>query len=159
MAKLDPLSPGLTFNSALPRQQRSRPPRSGISNGAPDSAPGNFDNQGYNHSSPATNNSLSPPPTESALSFDSFAPNGPTDPFALDAAASVAASNNADSANIDALMAGEFFQPPLPFDNHIVQSLQSLTDPTGWQDISLPGMSLSKLYNDYLLITCLTLRI
>jgi len=33
-----------------------------------------------------------------------------------------------------------FFQPALPFDDAIMQSVQSLADPSGWQDISLPGM-------------------
>jgi len=35
----------------------------------------------------------------------------------------------------------DFFQPPLPFDDHILQSMQSLSDPSGWQDITLPGFN------------------
>ena len=34
-----------------------------------------------------------------------------------------------------------FFQPALPFDDAIMQSVQSLADPSGWQDISLPGIA------------------
>jgi hypothetical protein len=84
---------------------------------------------------------MSPPATETALSFESFAPVGPTDPFATETAATVAATN-ASAHNINNMMMGGFFEPALPFDDHIVQSLQSLTDPSGWQDISLPGMYL-----------------
>ncbi|KAF9485193.1 hypothetical protein BDN70DRAFT_871586 [Pholiota conissans] len=133
MARIDPLSPGPASN-ALPRV-KSRPPRSSASQ-TPDSASGTFDLPPvYNHPSPGTNSSLSPPPTESALSFDSFAPIGPTDPFATE---TEVANNNADSASLDNMMSTDFFQPPLPFDDHIVQSLRSLTDPSGWQDISVP---------------------
>ncbi|KAF5328763.1 hypothetical protein D9619_011562 [Psilocybe cf. subviscida] len=79
----------------------------------------------YNHPSPETINSLSPAATESALSFDSFAPVGPrTDPFAN------VAATNASAQNVNSMMEG-FFQPELPFDDHIVQNLQSLTDPNG----------------------------
>jgi len=34
---------------------------------------------------------------------------------------------------------GEMYQPSLPFDEDIVQSMQSMSDPNVWQDISLPG--------------------
>lgn len=133
MARLDPLSPGSAANAALPRVRAARQPRS-----SPAQTP-NFDSSTfeiptaiYNHSSPTTSTSLSPPPTEAALSFDTFAPVGPTDPFATDIAATLAANN----ANTNNVMMDDF---SLPFDDHIVQSLQSLTDPSGWQDISLPG--------------------
>jgi hypothetical protein len=147
MARLDPMSPGASSNAPLSRA-KSRATRSPASQTPASST---FDLPPmYNHPSPVTSSSLSPPPTDSALSFDSFAPMGPTDPFALEAAA---ANNDADSSSLDAMMSADFFQPPLPFDDHIVQSLQSLTDPSGWQDISLPG----KCYfqNDYVGIkTC-----
>ena len=136
MARLDPLSPASANNSALPRQRRPPPRTSTTSTPEPTSA--SFGQPVYNHPSPSTSNSLSPPPTEAALSFESFAPNGPTDPFAIETAATHAA-NNVDGPTVDSLMTGNFFSPPLPFDDAIVQSMQSLTDPSGWQDISLPG--------------------
>jgi hypothetical protein len=138
MARLDPMSPGVSSNASLSRG-KGRATRSPASQTPASST---FDLPPvYNHPSPVTSSSLSPPPTDSALSFDNFAPMGPTDPFALEAAASVAASNSADSSSLDAMMSADFFQPPLEFDDHIVQSLQSLTDPSGWQDISLPGFN------------------
>jgi len=34
----------------------------------------------------------------------------------------------------------DYFQPPLPqFDDDILQSMQSLNDPSGWQDVPVPG--------------------
>lgn len=82
--------------------------------------------------SPTTSSSLSPPPTEAALSFDQFAPVGGIDPFAPNMVTSSDASN--------ATLMGEMFQPALPFDEDIVQSMQSMSDPNVWQDISLPGI-------------------
>ncbi|KDR76303.1 hypothetical protein GALMADRAFT_67889 [Galerina marginata CBS 339.88] len=150
MARSDPFSPGSAANAPLP-QVRSlpKPLRSKSGSGpAPDSnASGTFDvtipSTVYNHPSPSTSNSLSPPATESALSFDTFAPVGPIDPFALEIAAASAAANNTvvDGSNAGNMMMTDFFQPPLPFDDHILQSMQSLTDPSGWQDISLPGFN------------------
>ncbi|KAG6824103.1 hypothetical protein H0H93_002558, partial [Arthromyces matolae] len=32
----------------------------------------------------------------------------------------------------------DFFQPPLPFDDAIMHSMQSLSDPNTWHDITLP---------------------
>jgi hypothetical protein len=142
MARLDPTSPPAAANAALPRIKQRRPKSS--SGQTPDSATGAFEipTTVYNHPSPSTSSSLSPPPTEAALSFDSFAPVGAIDPYAPE---STITSMSVNSASTDGtavgglMMAEEFFQPPLPFDDHIVQSLQSLTDPSGWQDISLPG--------------------
>ena len=144
MARLDPMSPATAANASLPRIKERRPKSS--SSQTPDLTTGMFEiaTTAYNrdHPSPSTTSSLSPPPTEAALSFDSFAPVGAIDPFAPE---STVTSMSVNSASTDGtavgglMMAEEFFQPPLPFDDHIVQSLQSLTDPSGWQDISLPG--------------------
>ena len=134
------MSPASAANASLPRVKQRRPKSS--SGQTLDSAVGAFEipTTVYNHPSPSTSSSLSPPPTEAALSFDTFAPvGGAIDPFAPES--SIASmSTPADGAVVGGLMmAEEFFQPPLPFDDHIVQSLQSLTDPSGWQDIPLPG--------------------
>ena len=96
------------------------------------------------HPSPSTSASLSPPPRETALSFDTFAPVGAVDPFAPEFAGSDSRSyfiGTDDGTPLN--MMSDFFQPPLPFDENILQSFQSLTDPSGWQDTSLPGMYLT----------------
>ena len=134
MAKLDPASPGSTSNaSPPPRVKPSRPPRPLYGHGqAPSSkTPFDFNNFMSDCPSPGTSSSLSPPPTEAALSFDQFAPVGGIDPFAPNMVTSADASN--------APLMGDMFQPSLPFDEDIVQSMQSMTDPNVWQDISLPG--------------------
>jgi hypothetical protein len=98
------------------------------------------------HPSPATSASLSPPPRETALSFDTFAPVGPVDPFAPEfAGSSQVLQIGADDGNGLSIMS-DFFQPPLPFDENILQSFQSLTDPSGWQDTTLPGMYIQPSY-------------
>jgi len=143
MARLDSMSPASAANASLPRVKQRRPKSS--SGQTSDSAAGAFEipSTVYNHPSPATSSSLSPPPTEAALSFDTFAPvGGAIDPFAPESSIpsmSVHSTSTGGTAMGGLMMAEEFFQPPLPFDDHIVQSLQSLTDPSGWQDISLPG--------------------
>lgn len=134
MAKLDPTSPGSSSNASLPsRTKPSRPSRPYYGNGQVPSSKTPFD---YNNfipdcPSPTTSSSLSPPPTEAALSFDQFAPVGGIDPFAPNMVTSTDASF--------APSMGEMFQPSLPFNEDIVQSMQSMTDPNVWQDISLPG--------------------
>lgn len=82
----------------------------------------------FNHPSPATSHSLSPPATTAALSFDQFAPVGGIDPFAPGSETQPESSMN-----------GDFFQPPLPFDPEIMHSFQSLTDPNEWNDVSFPS--------------------
>ena len=134
MAKLDPTSPGSSSVSSLPsRVKPSRSARLFYGNGqAPSSrTPFEYNNLVYDCPSPTTTSSLSPPPTEAALSFDQFAPVGGIDPFAPN----MVTSSDASSAP----SMGEMFQPALPFDEDIVQSMQSMTDPNVWQDISLPG--------------------
>ena len=140
MAKLDPTSPAPSFNSPPPPSRAkplSRSARPFSSNGQP--APSFKTPYDHNNNfqpdcpSPATSSSLSPLPTEAALSFDQFAPVGGIDPFA---------PNNmltsSDASNVTLM--GELFQSSLPFDEDIVQSMQSMSDPNVWQDISLPGI-------------------
>jgi hypothetical protein len=107
----------------------------------------------YNHPSPAGSASLSPPPRSTALSFDSFAPVGATDPFAPELAGT---SNPLNISGVDegtGINMSNFFQPPLPFDEDILQSMQSLSDPSGWQDTTLPCMffSFTNCYASYLI--------
>ncbi|KAG6876221.1 hypothetical protein C0993_004878 [Termitomyces sp. T159_Od127] len=73
-------------------------------------------------SSRSTSSSLSPAPRQEALSFESFAPVGPMDPFAP--------SNNGVSNSLALHIGGEdgstlqsdFLQPPLPFDDAILHT-------------------------------------
>ncbi|KAG5354121.1 hypothetical protein C0989_007482 [Termitomyces sp. Mn162] len=89
-------------------------------------------------SSRSTSSSLSPVPRQEALSFESFV--GPPDPFAP--------SNSTSASDSLALQIGgeggpnlpaDFFQPSLPFDDAILHSMQSLSDPNVWHDITLPS--------------------
>ena len=68
------------------------------------------------------NSSLSPPPTEAALSFDQSALVGGIDPFAPNMVTSTDASN--------APLMGNMFQASLPFDEDIVKSMQSIQTQT-----------------------------
>ncbi|KAH6907540.1 hypothetical protein BKA70DRAFT_358421 [Coprinopsis sp. MPI-PUGE-AT-0042] len=36
----------------------------------------------------------------------------------------------------------EYFQPELPFDPDIIRSFNDLSDPSSWQDLSMPGFNL-----------------
>jgi hypothetical protein len=79
---------------------------------------------------------MSPHPTEAAMSFDQFAPvSAGIDPFVTGQAPAHMDQNRIGlGMNIP-----DFFQPPLPFDDEILQSMQSLSDQ--WTDMpSLPGM-------------------
>lgn len=75
------------------------------------------------------------------MSFDQFAPpGGAIDPFAPVSALSsdiVGSAPNPLDMNVSM---SDFFSPPLPFDNEILQSMQSLTNQNVWQDVALPGM-------------------
>lgn len=96
--------------------------------------------------SPATTtHSLSPPPSQAAMSFEQFAPaGGVADPFA---------PTGLPVEQMDTMQGllapdAEYFRPPLPFDNDILQSMQSLTDPSVWQDIALPGFDWMSNFRD-----------
>ena len=134
MAKLDLTSPSSSTNALPPtRAKSSRPPRLASGPGYTNSrAPSEYHNVTVDYPSPSTSSSLSPPATEAALSFDTFAPVGGIDPFSANMPVTSPESSN--------LSLGELFQPSLPFDEDIMQSMQSMTDPNAWQDISLPGM-------------------
>jgi len=136
MARSDPMSPGSTSNAPLPRQRGQRP--NSASEQTPDQPrPFEIPSSVYSHPSPSTSTSLSPPPTAAALSFDNFAPVGAVDPFAPDVLIGSSSMNQSLEDGVDVA----FFQPALPFDDAIMQSVQSLADPSGWQDISLPGFN------------------
>jgi len=128
-------SPASSSAPLPPRNTRSRRPKTTTSNSQSSveaSSESNPPLDGsqivFNHPSPATSHSLSPPATSAALSFDQFAPVGATDPFA-----------SGSGTQPEFSMDGDFFQPPLPFDPEIMQSFQSLTDPNEWNDVSFPS--------------------
>jgi hypothetical protein len=138
MAKLDPTSPGSLSNAFLPsRVKASRPTDLFFGNGhAPDAKTYvDYNNFASDYPSPTTSSSLSPLPTEAALSFDQFAPVGGIDPFVSNMGVT-----SSDPSNTSSLL-GELLQPSLPFDDDIMQSMQSMSDPNVWQDISLPGFN------------------
>ncbi|PPQ69168.1 hypothetical protein CVT26_003542 [Gymnopilus dilepis] len=152
MARIDPLSPGSAANAALPsvptrsntypNANKTRRPKSTPSAAQTPDPFTTFEipQTVENHPSPSTSNSLSPPAAEAALSFDNFAPVGAIDPYAPDPLGSSMEAMDTLNANLgNNNLMSDFFQPPLPFDDSIMQSVQSLTDPSGWQDISIPG--------------------
>ncbi|CAA7267126.1 unnamed protein product [Cyclocybe aegerita] len=166
MARLDPMSPGSaaslasTTSSHKHRRLKSASATvthtpststSSLPGQTPDSSASmNFDipTQVYNHPSPSTSSSLSPPPTEAALSFESFAPINGYDPFGpesvmgTNAAAAISSANGANGAGAEGMaLSGDFFSPSLAFDDEIMQSVQSLSDPNGWHDVPLPGFN------------------
>jgi hypothetical protein len=61
---------------------------------------------------------------------------GPTDPFARETAAVLSVINLVDGTNIGNMMRTDFFEPA--YEEHFLQSIQSVTDPSGWQDLSMP---------------------
>ena len=75
------------------------------------------------------NNSLSPPstPMKGALALDLF-------------------TSDVDLTLSDSSSVGEMFQPSLLFDEDIEQSMQFVSDPNVWQDITLPGINIYFLY-------------
>lgn len=128
MARLDPSSSSNANHKA--RRPKPSVQTPGLASGMSFTA--------VDHPSPSTSASLSPPPRETALSFDAFAPVGPIDPFAPDVAGSSHALHVGTDDGTGMDMMSDFFQPPLPFDENILHSFQSLTDPSGWQDTALP---------------------
>lgn len=143
MAKLEPTSPGSLSNTFLPsrvKSSRSTHISSGNGQAQGSRVPLEYNNFVSDYPSPTTSSSLSPLPTEAALSFDQFAPMGGIDPFAPNIGVM-----SSDTSNVPSLT-GELFQPSLPFDDDIMQSIQSMSDPNVWQDISLPGKSLRNFY-------------
>ncbi|RXW24288.1 hypothetical protein EST38_g1583 [Candolleomyces aberdarensis] len=135
LAKIDPSAPDVP----LPPRSRSRKTKTAANHDSMDSTQsGDYKTHIINQGSPATS-SPSPPPAESIASFDNFRPAGGIDPYAPDdAAAYVMNSNVGGNSSADLLMS-DYFQPELPFDEEIVRSIQDLSDPSGWQDISIPG--------------------
>ncbi|RDB26065.1 Protein priB [Hypsizygus marmoreus] len=128
-ARVDPNSP-----AGSSRKQRRPASSSGQgSEGASDA--GSF--AAANHPSPAHSASLSPAPRQAALDFEKFAPLGATDPFAPDLGGSNSLAlhiggGTEDGSGMNMML--DLFQPPLPFDEAIFQNIQSLSDPSGWQD-------------------------
>lgn len=94
----------------------------------------------FNHSSPATSGSLSPPPAEAIADFNNFRPVGGIDPYVPDEPVMDAFGTGVRGAggNTDMFMM-DYFQPELPFDPEIIRSFHDLNDPSSWQDIQMPA--------------------
>ncbi|KAF8071700.1 hypothetical protein FPV67DRAFT_1482356 [Lyophyllum atratum] len=123
MARVDPAPPSNGLRKGRTSSNNSQTTESP----ADIHAPSSFDRASRGSSS------LSPAPRQEALSFDSFAPVGAVDPYAPGLAGALHLGNTDDGGlNMD------FFQPPLPFDEAIMHSIQSLTDPGVWHDTTLP---------------------
>jgi hypothetical protein len=133
MARDDVPSPG-SRRTSLPKA-RNKSAHSQTS--TPDQE--HFSQSSFDLPSPTTSTrlSMSPHPTEAAMSFDQFAPvSAGIDPFVTGQAP---APNGMDQNQNGLGMNIPFFQPPLPFDDEILLSMQSLSDQ--WTDMpSLPGM-------------------
>ncbi|TFK49594.1 hypothetical protein OE88DRAFT_357610 [Heliocybe sulcata] len=91
-----------------------------------------YDVSQSNHPSPDSGYSLSPPPSNEAMSFNQFAPASTgVDPFVSRPA------NGVDPSALG-MNWSELFQPPLPGDEDLMQTMQSLdqsnyfTDPFSW---------------------------
>ncbi|KDQ57351.1 hypothetical protein JAAARDRAFT_35979 [Jaapia argillacea MUCL 33604] len=83
----------------------------------------------FNHSSPSSSYSLSPPPSHESVSFDQFAPMGMgVDPF-----------GSHPEFDVNALGMSDFFQPPLPYDDELLNQMQALAS-NDWME-PLPGFS------------------
>jgi len=138
MARTNPSSPG---GPELARQRARR-------NKSDDSTRVELPSTVYTHPSPTGS---SPAPAESALSFDNFAPIGAVDPFVPEFAVTSQSMNFASNgSNGTNAMLTEFFQPPLPFDNDILRSMQSMTDPSVWHDDTLSGLNWSTQFHQNL---------
>ncbi|KAG6865902.1 hypothetical protein C0991_010735 [Blastosporella zonata] len=132
MAQVDPLSP-----SVPPRKSRISLTTSTVPQ--PTETTSHYQTTYNDQSSRATSVSLSPVPRHEALSFESFAPVGATDPFAPPGSN----PSNLLPLHLDgeegSNYTSELFPPPLPFDDAIMHSMQSLSDPNVWHDITLPS--------------------
>ncbi|TFK27196.1 hypothetical protein FA15DRAFT_666700 [Coprinopsis marcescibilis] len=138
LARIDPSSSSGSPTDTKPNRSRSKPPKPSTGLEQTESQPPSADpfNLVFNHPSPTTSASLSPPPAESMTDFNTFRPVGGIDPYAPDAPI-MNAYDAATNGSGDLLMS-DYFQPELPFDEEIIRSFQDLADPTGWQDISMP---------------------
>ncbi|KAG6918634.1 hypothetical protein DXG01_012753 [Tephrocybe rancida] len=131
MAQVDPTSPSApTRKSRMPSAPAPAPPPLEV----------NTHYQTAYNDSRASSVSLSPVPTPGALSFESFAPVMGLDPFAprgngTTNSLALHLGNEEGSSNLTS----DFFQTSLPFDDAILNSMQSLSDPNVWHDITLPS--------------------
>jgi hypothetical protein len=147
MAKVDPQSPG--GKSVHQNSQKRRGVNRGKSSSAPTpdyERPFEFPTSAtaFDLPSPAsTTLSLSPQPNHAAISFDQFAPVSiGIDPFFAGRAPETQSNQSHHAINMP-----DFFSPPLPFDNDILQSMQALSE--DWSDIppgSYPPLSSSHIF-------------
>lgn len=137
MAKVD-----TSGTSPMPRQKSSHRSKSASMTPEPDRALDLQSSTLTSYPSPSTGSyTLSPPPTQLAMSFDRFAPQGGAiDPFIGNFPAGQSNISAQDAVGVT-MNIQEYLQPVLPYDNDIVQGIQALTDPSVWQSIADPGYS------------------
>ena len=82
----------------------------------------------------ATVNYFEPLPKRTTTPFDHFAFSTESDPLAL------------ASTTTPALTASDFFYAPLPFDNDLLESMQSLSSLSDMHDAMLPGVHASLIH-------------
>jgi hypothetical protein len=131
----EPNSPGY---SKQPRRRSNRLKAASSQNGESPEFSSNGFSQTYEHASPATTtHSLSPPPSHGAMSFEQFAPSGGAiDPFVPDM----------QSSYNPAMM--DYLDGSLP-DGDELMRMQSMTDPSMWQDVTVPNYSwLAQFHNE-----------
>ncbi|KAF5375594.1 hypothetical protein D9757_008502 [Collybiopsis confluens] len=124
----EPVSPG---HSKGPRRKSNRIKSPSSQSGEGSDFAMNGLNPTFEQPSPATTSlSLSPPPSQGAMSFEQFAPpGGAIDPFAPDNTALRGSSYD------PTLM--DYLHTSIPDDE--LMRLQSMTDPSMWQDVTVPG--------------------
>jgi len=122
----EPNSPGYIRPS---RRKTNRSKSSSTQSGEFSELPnsGVHSSNSFDHASPAsTAHSLSPPPSQAAMSFDQFAPSGGAiDPFA-----------SGDHYPLHGSYDMDYISGPLPDDDELMR-MQSMTDPTMWQDVTV----------------------
>ncbi|EPQ52642.1 hypothetical protein GLOTRDRAFT_79762 [Gloeophyllum trabeum ATCC 11539] len=120
-------------NTDLKRHRSARSQRAHDGSGSSENIEPVYDTSQSTHTSPGSGYSMSPQPSSEALSFNQFAPaaNG-VDPF-------VSRPANGTDASMLGMNFTDMFQPPLPGDEELMQSMQSLdqsnlfnNDPFSW---------------------------
>jgi hypothetical protein len=142
LARVNSQSPNGINYTKTPSRQRIQGPKSASSQ-TPEP---NFEPPSTvsDHTSPATNYTLSPPPPQAAV-FDPYTSLG----GGLNDFISVSTPPDSTHDGVGVTISTpDFFRTPLPFENEMLQSMQSLTG-SSWDDISLPGFNwMSQFQND-----------
>jgi len=132
MAKVDTLSPsGMMNSSGLPQRMPARKPKTGSERSTPS----------INSVSPTTSSSASPLPPPADASHDAFTSIvGFNPPSMIQSQLGSRPVLNQNVASPETNIA-DWFPTPLPFDNELLQSMQSVQDSVWGRDLSLPGLS------------------